>query len=224
MSTSQPSGTERRYLPEVPDARDQSELFGINEHARRALFEDARSANAFTDEPVTDAQLEAIFSLSQWPPTQANMNPLRWLVIRTPQAKRRLDRYLADGNKAKTFSSPATVVLAADVDFHEQYPQLFPARPHLRNVFAENPARETIARNNAWLQAGYFILAVRAVGLAAGPMVGADFVGVDEEFFSESSWRTLLICNIGRPAAEGAWFDRLPRLSFAQVVQEACRG
>ncbi len=190
--------------------------------AQALLFTEARTANAFTPEPVTDEQLEAIFALSQWPPTLANTNPLRWLVVRSPEAKERLDRHMHGGNKAKTMAAPASVVLAADVDFHEWVPQLMPHKPQMRDMFAGDAAiREAIARNNAWLQTGYFILAARASGLAAGPMAGFDPVGLDAEFFADTSWRSIVVINLGRPAAEGAWFDRLPRVPREEVVREA---
>lgn len=190
--------------------------------AARLLFSEARTANAFTPEPVTDAQLRAIFDLAKWPPTMANTNPLRWLVVRSPAAKARLLPLMSEGNRAKTETAPATVVLAADVDFHEQIPRLLPYRPELRDHFAADAAaREQAARNNAWLQAGYFVLAARAVGLAAGPMLGFDAAGIDAELLAGTTWRSILVVNLGRPAEEGAWFDRLPRLDFADVVTEA---
>lgn len=206
----------------VPTAESIHEELELEPAAQALLFTEARTANAFTDEPVTDAQLEAIFALSQWPPTMANTNPLRWLVVRSPAAKERLGPLMSDGNRAKTLSAPATIVLAADVDFHEHIPALLPYKPELREAFAADAdARERKARDNAWLQAGYFILAVRAAGLAAGPMLGFDPAGIDAAFFAGTSWRSILVVNVGKPAAEGAWFDRLPRLAFDVVAREA---
>lgn len=51
------------------------EAIVLSPEARALLFTDARTANAFIDEPVTDEQLQAIFTLSKWPPTMANTNP-----------------------------------------------------------------------------------------------------------------------------------------------------
>jgi 3-hydroxypropanoate dehydrogenase len=190
--------------------------------AQALLFTDARTANAFTDEPVTDDQLEAIFALSKWPPTMANTNPLRWLVVRSPEAKQQLAPHMNDGNRAKTLAAPANVVLCADVDFHDTIPILLPYKPELRERYAGDAAkREDAARKNSWLQAGYFILAARAAGLAAGPMLGFDPPGVDAEFLAGTAWTSILVVNLGRPAAEGAWRERLPRLSYDEVVREA---
>ncbi len=54
-----------------------------------------------------------------------------------------------------------------DTRFHEHLPTLLPYRPEMKGVFAANDTlRLETATLNATLQAGYFILAVRARGLA----------------------------------------------------------
>jgi 3-hydroxypropanoate dehydrogenase len=198
-----------------------SEQTVLTPEAQRLLFTEARTASAFLPEPVTDEQLEVIFELSKFGPTMANTNPLRWVVVRTPEAKERLLPLMSEGNRLKVESAPAVVILAADVDFHVHGETLFPHKPQMHAGFADNPNRELLARNNAWLQTGYFILAVRAAGLAAGPMGGFDAAGVDAEFLAGTSLKSIVVVNVGRPAAEGAWFERLPRLEREQVVREA---
>ncbi len=189
--------------------------------ARALLFTEARTTGAFTEEPVTHAQLAELQSLAQWPPTSANTNPLRWLVIRTPAARARLLEHVKRGNRPRVERAPLTVVLAADLDFHEHLPQLHPQKPRMRERFAADPAhRERTARDNAWLQAGYVLLAARAVGLAAGPMGGFDASGLDADLLAGTGWRSFLLVNLGRPAPEGAWGERLPRLAYDQVVRE----
>src|ERR1700691_1808083 len=128
---------------------------------------------------------------------------------------------MSEGNRAKTLSAPAVAVLAIDTEFHEKIPELLPFRPELRDAFADDAEnRERIATFNGALQAGYFILAVRAAGLAAGPMLGFDGPGIDREFFADRPWKTILVVNIGRPGTD-PWFDRLPRLGPEHYVQHA---
>ncbi|MFD9889786.1 malonic semialdehyde reductase [Amycolatopsis sp. NPDC059027] len=182
------------------------------------LFREARTANSFSDEQVTDEQLRAIYELIKWAPTSMNTQPLRALVIRTDEAKQRLLPLMSEGNRAKTEAAPLTVVLAADVDFHENLPQLFPHFPGAKDVFSEEPGRVEVAKLNTSLQIGYFIIGVRAAGLAAGPMTGFDAEGVDKEFFADRPWKSLVVVNIGKPG-ENPWFDRLPRLAFDEVVE-----
>ena len=156
---------------------------------QKLLFTEARTANTFTDEPVSDEHLRAITELAKWPPTMANTNPLRILFVRTVEGKGRLGPLMSEGNRAKTVSAPAVAVLAVDTDFHDKIPELFPSRPEMReNFVADHENRERLATFNGALQAGYFILAVRAAGLAAGPMLGFDGPGIDAEFFPGRSW------------------------------------
>jgi len=70
------------------------------------------------------------------------------------------------------------------------------------------------------LQVAYFILAVRAQGLAAGPMGGFDAAGVDAEFFPDGRFHSILVVNIGHPG-QNPWYGRLPRLNHGDVVQWA---
>lgn len=84
-------------------------------------------------------------------------------------------------------------------------------------MFADDTAREDAARFNAGLQIGYFIIGVRSAGLAAGPMTGFDAAGIDEDLFTGTGLKTMVVVNIGRPA-ENAWFDRLPRLDEDRAV------
>jgi 3-hydroxypropanoate dehydrogenase len=197
------------------------ELLALDAAAQELLFTEARTANTFSTEPVSDEQLRAITDLAKWPPTMANTNPLRILFLRTPEGKERLGPLMSDGNRAKTVAAPAVAVLAVDTDFHDTIPELLPFRPELRESFvADAENRERLAIFNGALQTGYFILAVRAAGLAAGPMLGFNAPGIDLEFFPGRSWKTILVVNIGKPGTD-PWFDRLPRLAHEDYVEYA---
>ena len=185
---------------------------------RALLFTEARTANSFAPTPVTDAELRGIWDLAKWPPTAANTQPLRVLYVRTPEGRARLVEHMNEGNKSKTESAPAVAVLALDTEFHEHIPEVFPHKPELKDTFAADEGRRTGAgRFNAALQVGYFLLAVRAQGLAAGPMMGFDQAGVDAEFFPERRWKSVLVVNIGHPG-NAPWLDRLPRLAHTEVL------
>jgi 3-hydroxypropanoate dehydrogenase len=194
----------------------------LDSAARAVLFHDARTANSFRHEPVDDETLTSIWELAKWPPTAANIQPLRVQFIRTPEGKDRLVPLMNEGNRGKTTAAPAVAVLAADVEFHQFVPELFPMRPEMRDNFEAMGVakREELARFNATLQIGYFILSVRAHGLAAGPMAGFDADAVTEEFFPGGRYRALLVVNIGHPG-ENPWFPRLPRLDHDEAVRWA---
>lgn len=190
----------------------------LDEAAQDLLFREARTANSFTGEPVTDEQVRAIYDLVKYGPTAMNAQPLRVLLVRSGEARERLLRHMSEGNRAKTAAAPLVAVLAYDVDFHEELPRTFPHAPGARNGFDGNEeARRRVGSFNAAIQIGYFILGVRAAGLAAGPMAGFDADGVDKEFFADGAHRALAVVNIGKPGPD-AWFARSPRLEYEEVV------
>ncbi len=189
----------------------------LDEAGRAALFTDARTANTFASTPVTDAELTEIWELARWAPTAVNTQPLRVLYVR-PEGRDRLITHMNDGNKAKTAAAPAVAVLAHDTQFHEHIPTVLPFRPELKDVYAANDALRTDTGTfNAALQAGYFLLAIRALGLAAGPMGGFNKATLDADYFPDGRFRSILVVNIGHPG-ENPWFPRLPRLDAADVI------
>ncbi|MFI8433457.1 malonic semialdehyde reductase [Streptomyces sp. NPDC079020] len=185
--------------------------------AQDLLFREARTANTFTDEPVTDEQVQAIYDLVKFGPTAFNQSPLRVILVRSAEGRERLVQHMAEGNQAKTATAPLVAILAADNEFHEELPALLPHFPQAKDAFfSERPVRESAALLNAALQAAYFIIGVRAAGLAAGPMTGCDAAGIQKEFLDDDH-TPLMVVNIGKPG-EDAWFPRSPRLSYDEVV------
>ena len=198
-----------------------TDTLALAPEAQDLLFREARTANSFTDEPVTDEQISAIYDLVKYAPTAMNSQPLRIVLVRDGEPRERLLKHMADGNRDKTASAPLVAVLAADVDFHDHLPTTFPHFPGARDMFAgDDASREQAARFNATLQVGYFLLGVRAAGLAAGPMSGFDAQALDDDLFAGTSLKSLVVVNIGKPA-ENAWLDRLPRLPLDEVVLQA---
>ncbi|MCX4669623.1 malonic semialdehyde reductase [Streptomyces sp. NBC_01381] len=185
--------------------------------AQDLLFREARTANTFTDEPVTEEQVQAIYDLVKFGPTAFNLSSLRITLVRSPEARERLVKHMAEGNQPKTASAPLVAILSADNEFHEELPALLPHFPQAADIFfTERPVREGAAHLNAALQAAYFIIGVRAAGLAAGPMTGFDFAGVQKEFLDDDHTPVMVI-NIGKPG-DDAWFPRSPRLEIDQVI------
>ena len=182
------------------------------------LFRQARTAATFTPDEVTDEQLQAAYDLARWAPTAMNMSPLRVLVVRSSEARARLARHMNEGNRDRVLAAPVTLLLAADPGFHKHLPTLAPHRVAMIEPLEAAPARrETMARQNAWLQAGYLITALRAVGLAVGAMGGMDAAGVDEDLLGSAGWKSFLVLNVGQ--ADGAQypFPRAARLEWDQA-------
>jgi 3-hydroxypropanoate dehydrogenase len=181
------------------------------------LFREARTANAFTDEPVTDEQVQAIYDLVKYAPTAMNQQPLRLVLVRSAAARATLVDRMAPGNKEKTANAPLVAIVAADTRFHDKLPRVFPHVPAARDRYADDAVRTGSARFNAAIQLGFLILGIRAAGLAAGPMGGFDAAGINADFFPDGEHQVIAVVNIGRPAGN-AWRDRLPRLDYAEVV------
>lgn len=184
----------------------------ISPEAADQLFFEARSANSFSDEPVSDETLDAIYQAMKMGPTLMNNQPLRITWIKSEEARQAIAGTMSGTNAQKALSAPALAVLSFDTEWHEEFENFFPHAPERKAMFENEGVRTAIGNNNAWLQAGYFIMAVRAVGLAAGPMGGFDAKAVDAAINAENTHKSFLVVNVGKPG-ENPWFDRLPRHS-----------
>jgi 3-hydroxypropanoate dehydrogenase len=184
------------------------------------LFTEARTHSAWLDRPVEDATLHRLYELTRIGPTGGNSQPLRVVFVKSTAAKELLRPTLAPLNVDKTMGAPVTAIIAYDVTVWEYLPKLFPARPEMKDRIAGQPpeARERQAEQGANIQAGYLILAARALGLDCGPMGGFDRAKVDAAFFADGKWKTLLLINLGY-GDPTKLFPRNPRLDF----EEACR-
>lgn len=189
----------------------------VDSAAIAQLFTQARTHNVFRDVPVPDALLRKALDLAKMGPTAANQQPLRALFLRSAEAKERLLPALMPANVAKTMSAPVVAILGHDFEFYEHLPFLFP-HTDARSWFAGKPdlAAKSAAQNGT-LQVAYFILALRAVGLDAGPMTGFDATMVDEEFFPNGRVKSNVLVNIGY-GDDSKLFPRSPRLAFEQMA------
>lgn len=193
----------------------------IDDRALDVLFRHARTANGFTAEPVTDAQLRQLYDLLKMAPTSANCQPARFVFLRSAPARERLRPALSAGNLEKTLNAPVTAIIAYDTRFHEHLPRLFPHNQAAKSWFdgdEKKAARETAAFRNGTLQGAYFILAARAVGLDCGPMSGFDNAKLDAEFFPDGRFRSNFLCNLG-VGDPSKLFARSPRFDFEDICQ-----
>lgn len=196
-----------------------SDFITLSEQDAKALFTDARTPNAFTDEPVTDEQLQAIYDLVKWAPTSMNQQPLRIVAVRSDEKRAALVDAMMAGNKPKTQDAPVVLIFAADKDFHTNLATQFPAVPTAQDMFEGfgREGRDASARLNAALQIAYWVMGVRAAGLTIGPMTGFDVEAVDKEFFPDGQHTALVVANVGHADPE-SYYPRGPRLSYDEVV------
>lgn len=193
-------------------------MAAIDEAAIASLFTHARSQNGWRPDPVGDDQLRAAYDIAKWGPTSMNGQPMRLLFLRSLEAKRRLVPALSPANVDKAMTAPVVAIIAHDMEFHLRLPQTFPHNPAAASYFTDNPDNvEPTAFRNGSLQAAYFMLALRAVGLDVGPMSGVHLEKVDAEFFKGTALRSNFLCGIGHGDATKL-FDRSPRLTFDEVA------
>ena len=189
----------------------------LDDQALDLLFREGRTSNTFSDEPVSADTLREIYETAKFGPTEANSQPWRIVFITTDEAKSRLLPHMSDGNRGKTATAPVVALVAADSDFNENMPKVFPHAPDAKNWFGDLESRTRVAEFNTGLQVGYLITTIRAFGLAAGPMSGFDKEAVAKEFFPGKNVNVKVAINIGKPG-ENPWFDRLPRLDYEEAV------
>jgi 3-hydroxypropanoate dehydrogenase len=198
------------WLPEphhaVPDA------------ALDTLFREAHTTRKWQDRPVSPALLMAVYDLMRWAPTATNITPARIVFVVSEEAKQRLKPHLDTGNVRQTMEAPVTAILGYDLDFARHLPRLYRDNPNAQSWFIDTESNKTIALRNGSLQAGYFIIAARALGLDCGPMGGFRHDGVDREFFAGTNIKSNLLCNLGY-GAEGGFRARNDRLGFDEACQ-----
>jgi 3-hydroxypropanoate dehydrogenase len=185
------------------------------------LFRTGRTYNGFTDQPVSQDQLEAIWDLMKMGPTSANCLPARLVWCVSDDAKERLALCAGGTNPDKIRAAPVSVIIGMDLEFHEQLPELFP-HTDARSWFVGNDALiEATAFRNSSLQGAYFIMAARALGLDTGPMSGFNPTAVEAAFFADQPHvkaNFISTLGYGDPATI---FERSPRPDFPRFNQLA---
>jgi 3-hydroxypropanoate dehydrogenase len=190
----------------------------ISDEALDQLFRSARSQNKWQAKPVSPTLLHALYDLLRMGPTSANCSPARFVFVSTDAGRERLKPHLAPANVNKVMTAPVTVIIGHDLTFYEKLPQLFP-HTDARSWFVGNEQlSQTTAFRNGTLQGAYLMLAARSLGLDCGPMSGFNNVGVDQEFFPNSTIKSNFICGLGYGDPSGV-FARSPRLPFDEACQ-----
>lgn len=180
------------------------------------IFREARTRNGWSDAPVTDAEIKAVYDLFKFGPTAVNSTPARVVWVKSDAAKKRLEPLLSEGNRAKSMKAPVIAIIGYDLNFAEQLPKLFPHAPGAKAWFPPGPVTEASAFRNGTLQGAYLIVAARALGLDAGPMSGFDNAGVDAEFFAGTTIKSNFIVALGHGTEENL-YPRGPRLDFDEA-------
>jgi 3-hydroxypropanoate dehydrogenase len=167
----------------------------LDDRSVDSLFRAFLPCHAWLDKPVSDAIIEAVWELARLPPTSSGISPARVVFVKSKTAKARLLPALAAADREASAAAPVTAVLGYE---------------------AVGPATE--GWRDATLQAGYLLLAARALGLDCAPLALADPALIDREFFADGRAKSSFACNLGygdpeapRRRAEGPGFDEACR-------------
>ena len=181
------------------------------------LFLKARTHHAWLDRIVEDEILKEAYNLARMGPTSANDNPLRLIFIKSKATKERLKLALSPGNVSQTMSAPVTVIFAYDMEFYQYLPKLFPHADAKSWYVGQPELIFSTAFRNGTLQAAYYMLACRALGLDLGPMSGFDNEMVDKEFLANTTYKSNFLCNIGY-GDPSKLHPRGPRFEFTEIA------
>ena len=129
-----------------------------NDMTLEQLFTEARSYKFFSDKPVSEDQLRALYDVAKFAPSASNSCPMRVTFVTSAEGKEKLLQASLPGNVEKIKSAPVTAIIAYDMAFFENYPRL---APHMENPPKEASlpelAVEKLALRNSSLQAGFSI-------------------------------------------------------------------
>lgn len=189
----------------------------ISNDALNQIFLNARTYSGWLDRHVDPTLLEEAYDIAKMGPTSMNCCPLRIVFVTSHDAKERLKPALMPGNVDKTMQAPVTAIMACDTKFYEKMHGLWPHFDAAPMFAADSGLAEATAFRNSSLQAAYFIVALRSLGLDCGPMSGFNPQVVDAAFFPDGQYKTNFLCNIGY-GDTASLFPRGNRLSFKEVA------
>lgn len=191
------------------------------------VLREARTPKKFLADPVSDAQIATIADLAKWGPTMTNSQPLRVLLARDERSRAEVLERLFPYNRERAGDAPVLAVFCADHDFDRHMERTFPGGAMIAQAYrGDETFRSRVADSQAWMQTGYWIVAVRSAGLDVLPMMGFDTGAMDEfirprqdSWFPGSDLRSIMVAAIGH-AAPDAYPDRPPRLDLDEIVAD----
>ncbi len=189
----------------------------LEQQALEQIFLEARSHNVWLDKPVSDEMIDELYNILKMGPTSANSCPARFVFVKSEAAKLELKECLAEGNIEKSMTAPVVAIVGMDMEFYEQLPKLFPHTDARSWYAGKDDKIFDAAFRNSSLQGAYLIMAIRSLGLDAGPMSGFDSDKLDATFFPDGKIKSNFICAFGY-GDQSKLYPRGPRLEF----NEAC--
>ena len=187
----------------------------------RAAAEQRRSIRAFEPEPIPREDLDEILRVTGLAPSAFNLQPWRFVIVESPDAKERLAA--AAYNQRQVRSAPATLVLYSDMgDTLANLDEVIhlgldpEQRAATRDMIVGSFAGKSEAEREAWgaeqanIALGYLLLAAEAHGYQTSPMLGFDAGAVKRELGLPEHVRIPALVAIGRGTEKGFAHHRHP--------------
>jgi nitroreductase len=195
----------------------------------RDAAERRRSVRSYQPEPMPAGDLEEILRLTSLAPSAFNLQPWRFVIVRTPELKDELAAAAYDQRQVR--SAPAVIVLYTDMqDTLEHVDEvLHPGmdaaqRDAARNGMLRPFAAMSEEQREAWgaeqghIALGYLLLAAESHGYQTSTMAGFDKEAVKRLLDLPSHVRVPALIAIGRGAEEGFSHHRHPVERIARVA------
>lgn len=197
-----------------------------------AAIENRVSTNLFdAGKALADAQIEELTRLATRAPTAYNLQNWRFIAVRTPEAKARLQA--AAHGQAKVAEAAVTYIVCGQLPSHTVMEDrlrpsveagFMPAgtlkawAAAVEESYRDNPQKQRDeAVRTATLGAAFLMFAAEAYGLATGPMVGFDPMAVARQFTLAADEIPVVLVAVGH-AREGNWPQK-PRLPVARILE-----
>ncbi len=179
-----------------------------------ALVSQRRATPHFTGEPIPWEDLDRILELGRQAPSSNNLQPWRFLIVRTLEAKKRLRE--AANNQAKVEEASAVLIACADTEAWRDDTEEMLRLAQAHGIGVDIPARkerilssmENRPNKVAWATKQTMIAfttmmwAAEALGYDTAPMEGFDEIKVKEAFGIPKHVSVVALLGIGRLKGE----------------------
>jgi iodotyrosine deiodinase len=181
-----------------------------------------RSVRDFSAEPVPDGVIESAITAAASAPSGANVQPWRFVVVTSPERKRRL-RLAAEAEEREFYDRRATdewldALAPIGTDWHKPFLEIAPVVIVVFEVHqGPNSPRPYYVKESVGIAVGLLIAALHHAGLATLTHTPSPMRFLNEVCDRPAEERPYVVMPVGYPA-DGVRVPALPRKSLAQVM------
>jgi nitroreductase len=211
-----------------------------NEKPLSRAIAERRASPSFDGSPIPDADLQKILKAGLQAPSSYNLQPWRFIVVRSPEQKKRLRG--ACFNQAKVEEASAMIVACGDADgwrsgdldemlrlgrsggMPENYAEQ--AKQSIPNYLSNHPNMPLWLNRQVMLAFTHILLMAEALGYDTAPMEGFEHEKVHEVLRLPLSYSVVALLGIGRLKGPDKYFGErfnMGRTVFAEEYGKPIR-